>query len=284
MAAKRFASSLPSAADICREVLPNGIIVLARANFSSPSVNVAGYLPAGALLETDDKLGLADFVASSLMRGTEFHTFDELYDQLESVGASAGFDSGVHNLNFGGRALAEDLSLLLKVISESLRFPAFPKDEVEKLRAQLLTGLALREQDTYDMASLHFDRMLFKDHPYGTPDEGSVDTIRAITRRDMQAFHRDSFGPKGMVVAIVEQATGLSEISSAVNDLDQVTQQNAALGQETSALATELARESSDLAGLVSNFKLNRRTVIRDTGAPEMSLMERARANRKAAA
>ncbi len=203
MSAKRTFSFLPGSADILREVLPNGVVVLARANFSGPSVSVGGYLPAGALFETDDKLGLADFVASALMRGTEFHTFDEIYDWLESVGASAGFDAGVHNLNFGGRALADDLPLLLNVFAESLRFPTFPKDELEKLRAQLLTGLSLREQDTYDMASLHFDCMLFKNHPYGRPDDGYVETIQAITRRDIQNFHRACFGPKGMTVAIV---------------------------------------------------------------------------------
>ena len=37
---------------------------------------------------------------------------------------------------------------------------------MEKLRAQLLTGLAIRAQDTSDMASMVFDDILFKGHPY----------------------------------------------------------------------------------------------------------------------
>ena len=195
--------SLPGPEDIYRVVLSNGITVLARSNFNSPSISMGGYLPAGAIFESDAKLGLADFVSSSLMRGTQRRSFDEIYNELESVGASMGFDSGVHNISFGGRTLVEDLPLLLRLLSESLQMPTFPKEEVEKLRAQLLTGLAIRAQDTSDMASMAFDEMLFEGHPYSRPSDGYVETIQSITRNDMEKFHRRYFGPRGMVIAIV---------------------------------------------------------------------------------
>jgi zinc protease len=200
---KTVAHSLPSPQDIFQRTLSNGITVLARSNFNSPSVSMGGYLPVGALFESDEKLGLADFVASALMRGTKTHSFDAIYNQLESVGASMGFDSGVHNTSFGGRALVEDLPLLLKLLGDSLKTPAFPKDEIERLRSQLLTGLALRAQDTSDMADLLFDQILFNGHPYSRPSEGFPETVQSITRDDLKEFHRLHFGPRGMVIAIV---------------------------------------------------------------------------------
>ncbi|MBI3168178.1 MAG: insulinase family protein [Chloroflexi bacterium] len=196
-------SSMPNPEDVYQTTLSNGITILARSNFNSPAVNVGGYLPAGALFETDDKLGLTDFVSSMLMRGTQTRTFDAIYNELETVGASLGFDSGVHNTNFGGRALVEDLPLLLKLLSESLQTPVFPDDEMERLRTQLLTGLALRAQDTSDMADLLFEQFLYADHPYGKPSDGYIETIQGITRQDLEDFHRLHFGPRGMVVAIV---------------------------------------------------------------------------------
>lgn len=196
-------SSFPSAEDVHQVTLSNGITVLARSNFNSPSVSMGGYLPAGAIFESDEKLGLADFVSTSLMRGTQRLNFDQIYNELESVGASMGFDSGVHNVNFGGRALVEDLPLLLQLLAESLQTPTFPKDEIERLRAQLLTGLALRAQDTSEMASLVFEEILYTNHPYGRPSDGYVETIQSITRDDMEDFHRLFFGPRGMVIAIV---------------------------------------------------------------------------------
>jgi zinc protease len=196
-------SALPGPQDIHREVLSNGIVILTRANFNSPSVVVSGYFDAGALFDPDEKLGLADFVTSALMRGTKKRSFDQIYNELESVGASLGFNTGVHKSGFNGRSLAEDLPLLLSLLAESLTQPTFPKVEMEKLRAQILTGLAIRAEDTSEMASLKFDEILFRGHPYSRPEEGYPETIQKITRDDLVEFHRENYGPRGMVIAIV---------------------------------------------------------------------------------
>jgi len=200
---KKTKSALPSQNDIYREVLPNGITVLTRANFNSPSVVISGYFDAGALFDTDEKLGLADYVTSSLMRGTKKHSFDDIYNVLESAGASLGFSTGVHRSGFNGRSLSEDLPLLLKLLAESLTQPVFPKKEIEKLRAQILTGMAISAEDTSDMASETFDKILYKGHPYGRPDEGTPESIQRITRDDLVKFHREHYGPRGMVIAVV---------------------------------------------------------------------------------
>lgn len=196
-------NSLPGPDDIYREVLPNGITILTRSNFNSPSVVINGYFNGGAIFDPDEKLGLADFVTSALMRGTKQRSFDEIYHSLESVGASLGFNAGVHKSGFHGRSLVEDLPLLLNLLAEALTQPAFPKKEVEKLRSQILTGLTIRAQDTGDMASMLFDSILFKDHPYSRPEDGYIETIRRITRDDLVRFQREHYGPRGMVIVLV---------------------------------------------------------------------------------
>ena len=196
------ASALPSPEDTLRAELPNGIVVLARANFNSPSVFLAGYLPAGSLFDPDEKLGLADFTAQALMRGTARRSFQQIYNVLETAGANLGVDGGTHTAALGGRALAEDLPLILKLLAEVLCQPAFPLKPVERLRTQLLTGLAIRAQDTTEMASLAFDQLVYAGHPYSRPDDGYLETIQAITRDDLAAFHARHYGPRGMVLAI----------------------------------------------------------------------------------
>ncbi len=196
-------SSLPGPDDITRVELPNGIIVLARSNFNSPSVNVSGYLHVGGLFDPDEKLGLADFVSAALMRGTEKRDFQGIYQALESVGAGLSFNGATHTTGFGGKSLAEDLPLLMELVSEGLRLPVFPEQQIERLRAQLLTGLTLRAQDTRDMAGLTFDQIVYKDHPYSRPEDGYPETVQAITRQDLVDFHKEHYGPRGMVVAVV---------------------------------------------------------------------------------
>jgi zinc protease len=196
-------TSIPGSDDITRVELANGITVLARHNPHSLSFALRGYLQAGGIYEADEKLGLADFVSSALMRGTQQRSFNEIYDRLESIGASLGFNSGTHTVGFGARALTEDLPVVLDLLSETLRTPSFPENELEKLRAQLLTGLSMRAQDTRDMASLVFDELVYAGHPYGRAEDGHPATVSAITRADLEAFHAAHFGPREMVIVIV---------------------------------------------------------------------------------
>lgn len=195
--------SLPGPDDIQRIVLPNGIVLLIRPNPGSLSVVVSGYLTAGAIVEPDDKLGLAGFTSLALMRGSEQSSFQQIYERLESNGASLGIDGGTHSSGFYGHALAEDLDLLTSTLAEVIRQPAFPTEQVERLRAQLLTGLAIRAQDTSELASLAFDELLYAGHPYCRPEDGYPETIRAITNADLAEFHAHHFGPTGMVISVV---------------------------------------------------------------------------------
>jgi zinc protease len=219
--------SLPGPEDITRVELSNGITILTRSNFDSPSVVVTGYLDAGTTLDPDDKLGLAHFTAAALMRGTQKRPFQEIYNELESAGASLGFGASVHNTGFGGRCLVEDLPLLFSLFSEALRTPSFPEDQVERLRDQILTSLSIQAQDTWDMASLVFDQILFAGHPYARPDDGTPETIRAIQVDDLRSFQKRHFGPQGMVIVVVGGVSAsevIDRIQQAVGDWENPDQ------------------------------------------------------------
>lgn len=99
-----------------------------------------------------------------------------------------------------------------------MRQPIFPDDEVEKLRHQLLTGLAIRAQDTSDMADLTFDEILFHGHPYARPEDGFPETVQAIMRQDLADYHLKSFGPRCMVIAVV----GAVEPKKAMDVIERV--------------------------------------------------------------
>jgi len=210
--------SLPGPQDITRRQLDNGIVVLFRANFNSPSVVVSGYLSAGGLSDPEDRLGRAEFTAQSLLRGTQRYTFQELYDALESVGASLGFGGGAHTTSFGGTALVEDLDLLLDILAQAIEHPVFPVEQVERLRTQFLTSLAIRAQDTARMASMAFDRLVYARHPYSLPEDGFPETIQAIGRPDLLDFHRLGYGPRGLVIALV----GAIQPQQAVEKIDRI--------------------------------------------------------------
>jgi zinc protease len=195
--------SLPSAETITRLELPNGMVVLTYENDVGPAAVIGGYLWAGSLSETPEQAGLSNFAAGMLMRGTETRSFRQINEALESVGAQLGFHSGVHTTGFGGKALAEDLDILLDVLADSLQHPTFPADEAETLRGQILTSLQRRAYDTGRVARLTFNALLYPDHPYGRSVQGYEETVSTLTRDHLAGYYQAHYSPQGMVLAIV---------------------------------------------------------------------------------
>ncbi len=201
---RKLALSLPGPDDIARHVLPNGITVLARENFSSPTVIVSGYLFAGAIDVPKEKIGLAGFTTDVLERGTRTRSFAQLYEAIESIAASFSINAGVRTTGFGTRGLIEHLPLLLDILNDVLRHPAFEKDQVEKARAEILTDIQERETDPHRMASLTFRTLAYpEDHPYHWSQTGYRETIERITRDDLVQFHATHFAPKNAVITVV---------------------------------------------------------------------------------
>lgn len=211
---------MPGSDDIFRTTLSNGIVVLARENWSAPSIAMRGYVQAGGLDEPADLCGLSSFTASMLTRGTARRSFADISDTVESVSASMGFWSEAHSTRFATKSLAEDLDLILDVLSDELQRSTFPTEYVERVRGQRLTAIRERENDTGAMAGLAYLEMMYKGHPLGRDSLGTAESNAAVTRDALAQFHATSFAPEGMVIAVV----------GAVSVEDAVRRVEAALG------------------------------------------------------
>lgn len=202
------ADSTPSAAsanmlETTRVVLSNGLIVLIQRNPGAPTVSIRGQVRIGAIHEPADRAGLAVLTGSSLIRGTERRSFQQMVSELEERACSVGASGGLHQTSFSGRALAEDLPLILDMLADMLLRPTFPPQEVERYRRQFLMSLRENEEDPHVQASRAMRALLYPpEHPYSRLPGGTPETIQAITREDMVAFHQ-RYHPAATIIAIV---------------------------------------------------------------------------------
>lgn len=189
--------------DITRHELANGIVLLVRENYDAHSVVLTGAVQAGSVYDPPQKIGQAFFTAAALLRGTQTRDFAAIYEMLEGNGASLSISGGMHTVGFSGKSLGEDLPLLLDLLADALRRPAFPDGQLERLRGEIVTGLKIREQNARHVADRVFRELAYPgDHPYSRRAEGQVETVLNITREDHLDFHRRHFGPKGMLLVI----------------------------------------------------------------------------------
>ncbi|MBN1311087.1 MAG: insulinase family protein [Anaerolineae bacterium] len=242
--------AIPGPDDIHRTELKNGIVVLSRENFTSPSVVMEVRIPGGALQEPPEKTGLANFHSDMLMRGTQTHTFDQLFEEIESIGANLDISSGGHTYTVGSKSLAEDLPTMLRLLAEVLREPTFPADHIEKVRGEIMTSLQMRAHDTRRMATLTFNELAYPDHPYSKSVTGYLETVENITRDDIVEF-QNNLGPRGTIVVVVgaiKAEEAASMVEKALGDWENPAQPPRPEAPPVSRI-TEVCREFVPIPG-----------------------------------
>lgn len=196
--------SLPNSQNVAVRRLSNGILLAARENFTTPAVIVRGNISVGSMDESLEKNGLASLTAGLLSRGTTKRNYDAINETIESVGASVGFSGGTHTSGAWGKSLAEDFPTILALMADILRYPSFPEAHFERRRAQRITGLHERQNNTRAMADLLFYENAYPpSHPYHYDSSGTPESIESLTRDDLVTFHRANYGPEGAIFVVV---------------------------------------------------------------------------------
>ena len=171
------------ASRVARAELANGAVVMVLENRATPTVSLRGSIRAGSCFEPRDKPGLARITADMLERGTRRRTKLEIAGDLESVGAQIEFEADTFAVNISARALAKDLPRLLATLAEELREPAFPADELEKLKQQTVAAIQEQQTNTRFRAYERLTQLAFDaTNPFYTPPgDQLVKSITALT-------------------------------------------------------------------------------------------------------
>lgn len=167
--------------------LENGLRVVLVPSNKQPVLSVQLSVLGGTLYDPPAKSGVADMVAGLLTKGAGQRSAEQIAESIERVGGSLGASAGPDFLNISASVLLDDRELAFELMADALLRPNFPEEEVELLRTQTLSALALARSQPDAIAGRIFAQALYGEHPYARrADEASV---RAITREDLVAFH-----------------------------------------------------------------------------------------------
>ncbi len=174
---------------------------------------------AGALGEAREVAGRARLTGSMLTRGTERYDFAALNECTDSNGIALSSDAGRHSIDLSLRCLADDVPLAIDLLAELVLRPAFPSDQLERLRGEVLNGLREAENDTRSVADRAFREAAYPGgHPFGQRVGGYVDSVERISRDEIARYHQENFAPDRLTVVVV----GGTEIEAAFAGLSRV--------------------------------------------------------------
>jgi len=190
--------------DIVHTKLSNGIPVEYVQRGAVPTTSVALTFDAGDAADTPTTRGLASLTTSLMDEGTMSMSSQEIAEAEERLGAD------VSTGNTGDRSLATlsalsaNLAPSLDILTDVVRNPAFAPAEVDRVKKQVLTGIAQLQRDPTRVAGRVVPAVLFgAAHPYGGPAGGDPKAIEGFTRNDLYAFSQRWIRPDNAKIFVV---------------------------------------------------------------------------------
>jgi zinc protease len=188
-----------------RRVLPNGIIVDVVENHSVPTVAIRGIAFAGDIAAPAGKRAVPALTAKMLARGTKSRTKEQIGKLLDDVGATRSYNAALTETTLSANGMARDLPLLLDVLADELKNPAFTSEELAKAKKELENDYLRNDDNTQLRAVARLNQLVYRDtHPYYPAGRAAlVESANAATADELRAFHRARFSGANLILAIV---------------------------------------------------------------------------------
>jgi zinc protease len=204
-----------------RHTLENGMKIFFVEDHELPVISIYAIVKTGSIYEPENKIGLAT-ITSEVMRtgGTTHRSPDEINETLEFLAASVEVDIENEMGTVDLWTLKDNFDTSFAVFVDILMNPAFLQDKVDLAQNQILEVIRRRNDEPDNIRSREFMRILYgKMHPLARIPQ--AETIKAITRDDLVAFHQTYFHPNTVMLAVTgdfDAPTMLQKLNAAFQD------------------------------------------------------------------
>jgi predicted Zn-dependent peptidase len=194
--------------------LANGAQVIIVEDHTAPIVSLSLRIRSGSAADPADKMGMADFTAALLDKGTKSRSAREIAESIDFVGGTLSAGASADWTNINATVLTEFLDTALGLMSDIVLNPTFPESELETYRQRVLSSLQVELGQPQAIASRRFMAEIYGAHPYGASP--TPETVRAIERADLAAFHQAHFRPDNALI-VVAGDVGADDVVARLN-------------------------------------------------------------------
>jgi predicted Zn-dependent peptidase len=192
-----------------QHALENGLQIIGETTPSARSVALGFFVRTGARDETPDISGVTHFLEHMAFKGTPRRTALEVNRDFDRIGSHPNAFTSEENTVFYASILPEYLPQAVDILADILR-PSLRSDDFDLEKNVIIEEIGMYEDQPMWSAHDHAKRLYFADHPLGNTILGTVESIRGLTRDQMQIyFERRYVAPNVTVVGAGNYDWGL---------------------------------------------------------------------------
>ncbi|HEX3729540.1 MAG TPA: pitrilysin family protein [Opitutaceae bacterium] len=189
---------------VTREVLPNGLTLVARADRSAALASVQVWVKTGSIHEGEHLgAGLSHYLEHMLFKGTERRAGREISASVQAHGgyinAYTTFDHTVYYIDLP----SEHAGVAIDILADAVLHSRLPEDEAAKEKEVILREIAMTRDDPDNRIWEALFAAAFREHPYRQPIIGHRDVFAALTHADLAGYYRARYVPENLTVVVV---------------------------------------------------------------------------------
>jgi zinc protease len=190
-----------------KTTLANGADLIVSEKHDLPLVSFSvTFLGGSNQFEAAERTGLASLTAAMMSEGTKTKDGEALSNALQLLGTSVSTAIGGESGSMTFVSTTGKFDQTMVILADMLLNSTFPAEALERLRAQRLVALTQARAQPGSIAGRVFPKVLYGPaHPYGRV--ATEDSIKAVTRDDIVAFHSQYFQPGRALVTVVGDVT-----------------------------------------------------------------------------
>ncbi|MFN3662097.1 M16 family metallopeptidase [Yoonia sp.] len=202
-----LASAAHAEIEIQEITSPGGINAWVVEEPSIPFVALEIRFRGGASLDESGKRGAINLMAALLEEGAGDLDAQEFQTAREALAARYSFRASDDTISISAQFLTENQEEALALLEQALINPRFDQPALDRVRAQVLASIASDALNPRSIANAALNAAAFGDHPYGTPLDGTADSVRALTQQDLITAHRNTLTRDRLYVSVVGDVT-----------------------------------------------------------------------------
>ncbi len=182
---------------------PGGIEAWLVQEHSVPLLALRFVFEGGNAQDPVGKEGLANFLTGMMDEGAGDLDARKFQERMEEIAAKMGFEDGRDSLYGSFETLTVNREPAVELLRLAVTKPRFDPDAVERVKAQLIAGLAFAAKSPNKVAANEWSSIAFPNHPYGRPTAGTPASVGSITRDDLEGYRRRIFARDTLRVVAV---------------------------------------------------------------------------------
>lgn len=212
--------ALPASATVeIKEVkTPSGLTAWLVEDHAIPFMALEIRFRGGASLDAPGKRGAINLMTGLLEEGAGDLDARGFAREVEGLAASMSFRVDDDALSISARFLSENRDEAVALLKSALQAPRFDQEAIERVRQQVLSGIASEEKDPDELAARAIDGIVFGTHPYATSLSGTAESVATLTRDDLVAAHQKVIARDRLYIGAVGDITG-AELAAMLEDL-----------------------------------------------------------------